>query len=938
MANSVSIRSHYQSDVPQGLAKDKAAFGGLNSAANTHLGAVATGFGKVEKAAGSFGGALGHAKSQIAGVAGSVGLLGGALGAAGLVGALGASVNSSRDFASAMELIKTQAGGTQAEVDNMTQAILKLAPAVGSTPEQLAAGLYHIESAGLSGAKALDVLTTSAKLAKVGQADLEATTNALIAAVNSGVKGITDTTQAAGVLNSVIGSGNMRMEDLNAALGTGILSSAKIFGVSIQSVGGALAAMTNQGIPAIDAANEIRSAMRLMAAPTSAAAKELKGIGLSTSALALDMRGPQGILGAVIDLKAHMDKAGLSAVQQGQLLTAAFGGKQSQGILTMVTGLDKLQTATDKVAAGAGQFGAAWASTEETAQAKFDRFKAAMSTVMIDLGNAVLPIFTDLATAGADFIEKDGSQIEKFFKDGASFAREMGGAINATVVPAFGAIAKAWGAIPGPLKELLIGGFVAQKATKWLTGASLLGGSKSLLSSVLGLGAGKLPGPLGTVAGAAAGATPVNVMNWPAGFGTGLPGAGGGAGAAEAVGGLLAPGLAPLAAMIGGTVAMYAIPAILAANNTPAKAVSTSTGTFAQTGTTSVDFFQGLSPALAQAIHNSASTPSRDMDKALGVQPYAALGATTAPAIGRDMDKGLSKGYTKSSGIDTSTLAGVMAASQKITARKTEQLLEVLHADFQKQMGILGKSKDPKEIAAAAAKVAADIVKGVGSVGTTQGTLDTLKSQRDAASKAGDKALVSALDHAIAQVASKLDSRKWIDAQLKSADRIVKSQETTKAKIADLTKIQNTLLHDGDKVAAAHISKEIDTLKPHIDDIKKNIKVQIDIENAAHPGAGVGVHVKGPTGGQRAFASGTDYVPHDMVALIHRGERIIPAAQNRPNYGAPSLTFAPTINLPASSVLTPGLVRELAQQLGPAFTMWMQRQGILPRVGSPQRG
>ncbi len=33
------------------------------------------------------------------------------------------------------------------------------------------------------------------------------------------------------------------------------------------------------------------------------------------------------------------------------------------------------------------------------------------------------------------------------------------------------------------------------------------------------------------------------------------------------------------------------------------------------------------------------------------------------------------------------------------------------------------------------------------------------------------------------------------------------------------------------------------------------------------------------------FATGTDYVPRDMLAVVHQGEKIIPAAQNRGQSG-----------------------------------------------------
>jgi hypothetical protein len=131
-------------------------------------------------------------------------------------------------FQKQMTQVQTQAGATATEVAYMSKGLLAMAGDVATAPEQLATSLYHVYSVGLSAAKSLEVVRIAAMGAKIGNADLEETTNALTATVASGISGVKNMGQAMGALNTIVGSGDMKLSDLNDALAGGILTAAKI--------------------------------------------------------------------------------------------------------------------------------------------------------------------------------------------------------------------------------------------------------------------------------------------------------------------------------------------------------------------------------------------------------------------------------------------------------------------------------------------------------------------------------------------------------------------------------------------------------------------------------------------------------------------------------------------------------------------------------------
>jgi TP901 family phage tail tape measure protein len=316
--------------------------------------------------------------------------------AAGLAVGLAEGAKKAAEFQSEMTRISTQAGATTKDVKILSDQVLKLGTTTQQGPQQLAESLYHLKSVGMDNVSAMKALKEASDLAAVGHANLEETTNALAGAWRTGIKGAGSFHEAVSTVNAIIGAGNMSMEQFNAAIGTGILPSAKTFGLSMKQVGAALALMTDEGIDSASAATRLRMSFSLLGAPSGAAEKQLKKIGLTGLNLADAMRGKDGLIGALALLKDHLDKSGMSASQQSQLLSRAFGGgRSSSGILMMLNNLDVLRKKQDQINRSTGKFDDAVKQQRKTAEAQWHLLTSNLEVMGIRVGTKVLPPVTD---------------------------------------------------------------------------------------------------------------------------------------------------------------------------------------------------------------------------------------------------------------------------------------------------------------------------------------------------------------------------------------------------------------------------------------------------------------------------------------------------------------------------------------------------------------
>lgn len=304
------------------------------------------------------------------------------------------AVKMASKFDSEMTLLNTQAGVSKDKMAGLKKGVLSLAGKVGQDPDSLAEALFHVESnfasMGISSSKALALTETAAKGATVGHADLVDVTNALTAAVASGIPGVQNFDQAMGVLNATVGSGDMKMQDLANAFGSGMVATVKGFGLSIVDVGAALATFGDNNIRGALAGNQLRMSVMALAKPIAGGASTLASIGLQADTLAKDMqRG--GLKLALEDLVAHMKAAGISSKQQGAIITEAFGRKAGAGLNILVGQMDRLESKYPEITKGAKTFSQSWEDTKKTFAFQMKSLETGFEALMIGIGEKIIP-------------------------------------------------------------------------------------------------------------------------------------------------------------------------------------------------------------------------------------------------------------------------------------------------------------------------------------------------------------------------------------------------------------------------------------------------------------------------------------------------------------------------------------------------------------------
>ena len=305
-----------------------------------------------------------------------------------------ASVKLSMEFQKSMTKIQTLVGKTGAEIETMKAGIMEMSTKTAKAPNELAEGLYFLESAGLRGANAMETLEQVAKGSAAGLGEMEALSVVAAAAQNAYGKETLTASDALDKFGVMVRTGMFDAQELSNVLGKQ-LGLASNLGISFDEVGALISTYTSTTGDATAATNGLSAIMmtfaKLDTQPTKNQAIALEQIGMSAGSVK-EMMGEKGLMGTMTHLQSEFDKNGIA---MGNFFTSSQALKGALGVLgtqskTYADNLDAMGNSAEFV-------GDAFGVTAETDAFKMEQAMNNLQVAGTQFGDSLTPIVNKIS-------------------------------------------------------------------------------------------------------------------------------------------------------------------------------------------------------------------------------------------------------------------------------------------------------------------------------------------------------------------------------------------------------------------------------------------------------------------------------------------------------------------------------------------------------------
>ncbi len=385
---------------------------------------------------------------------------------AGIAAGIGGLVKEGADFQKLMTEIRNNTTMTEADVQQMHDAVLKIGEDTGSSFDALGKGFMHIVNLTSDAAHATDILSVANESAVSTGGDVEKTANILANLMHEYgadvAYGATETERHAnmlekashfmGVMHLAAAEANMTLEQFNENGGT-VFAWAANLGIPFEQASAAFATLTKHGFNAAEASTQVYNMMEHLIKVTPKSRDELEALSQKTG---IDLVGDftaagvstKGLTGIITDLHEAFAKLGMSEADQtaevmklipnirggaAMFTLLGTGAKDYADILGDLTDKQKTDAITNE----------SFQNTQKTLAFQTKQLGQELHVMAIELGESLMPVVMDLVR-----------EVKPIIKDFADWTKEHKDLI-AQVLPLVAAIAAAVGIF------LTIGGVVA---------------------------------------------------------------------------------------------------------------------------------------------------------------------------------------------------------------------------------------------------------------------------------------------------------------------------------------------------------------------------------------------------------------------------------------------------------------------------------------------
>jgi len=387
-------------------------------------------------------------------------------GIAALVDQLRASVDVAATFESALYKFQAVAGDALTKAglsfDDVREKALELGASTQFSAQQALDAMTELVKGGVD---VKDVMTgaTDATLALAAAAQLELADAATIVAKQLGVWGETGVTAAnvADLLASAANASTVDVEELALGLAN-VGGSARTAGLSFEETVQTMAIIAPLFSSSADAGTSLKTFLQRLIPTTSDAAGMMKQLGLYSEKTGSVFYDAQGRFVGMEEAARLLHNAtkNLSEEQRFLALNTIFGSDAIRAAAAIAEAGAEGYNAMGQSMRDAGGAAAAAATMQQGYAFTLDQFNAAVETLQITVGSALLPYLTQLVAAAAEGVNAFTAWASSILSSNdplAALAAQIGlvgvttGSVQQTIASAAAAISATWSALSAAL-------------------------------------------------------------------------------------------------------------------------------------------------------------------------------------------------------------------------------------------------------------------------------------------------------------------------------------------------------------------------------------------------------------------------------------------------------------------------------------------------------